>query len=302
MSSNIKLAQLRALVAVANHGNFSEAALHLNLSQSAISHSIASLEEELGIPLLIRGRNGALPTPTGERVLDHARQILKLLEAIEQEALRERGLQGGKLRIGSFRSAATHLLPPILSRFRNRFPNIEITILEHDEYAGVEEDLREGRVDLGFTHLPCGSEFETFEILRDEYVALLPPHHILGDGPLTWDQLAQLPLILSADNSGCCGLALENHLRRAGQSFRYAYEVREDSTVVSMVAQGLGAAILPRLAAEPVPVGVQIRSLPDPLERVIGVALRANGLHTPAVYAFLDAIRGTGLFATVSVA
>jgi DNA-binding transcriptional LysR family regulator len=181
MGSNIKLAQLRALVAVANHGNFSEAALHLNLSQSAISHSIASLEEELGIPLLIRGRYGAIPTPTGERVIAHARQMLKLLEAIEQEALRERGLQGGKLRIGSFRSAATHLLPPILSRFRSRFPNIEITILEHDEYAGVEEDLREGRVDLGFTHLPCGSEFETFEILRDEYVALLPPHSDLGE-------------------------------------------------------------------------------------------------------------------------
>jgi DNA-binding transcriptional LysR family regulator len=58
-----------------------------------------------------------------------------------------------------------------------------------------------------------------------------------------------------------------------------------------MVAQGLGAAILPRLAAEPVPPGVKICSLPDPLERVIGVALRANGLHTPAVYAFLDAIQ-----------
>lgn len=72
----MKLSQLRALVAVADHNNFSEAALHLGLSQSAISHAIASLEEKLGVVLLSRGRHGAHLTSVGERVTTHARNVL----------------------------------------------------------------------------------------------------------------------------------------------------------------------------------------------------------------------------------
>jgi DNA-binding transcriptional LysR family regulator len=81
-----------------------------------------------------------------------------------------------------------------------------------------------------------------------------------------------------------------------GFPLKVAYEVNEDSTIVSMVVQGLGAAILPRLAAEPLPAGVQVYSLPVPLERVIGVAILSNVLHTPAVFAFLDALRNVGQF------
>ena len=65
-----------------------------------------------------------------------------------------------------------------------------------------------------------------------------------------------------------------------------------------MVVQGLGVAILPRLAAEPLPVGVHVYTLPVPLERVIGVAVRANALQTPAVFAFLDILRGASRFTT----
>jgi DNA-binding transcriptional LysR family regulator len=74
------------------------------------------------------------------------------------------------------------------------------------------------------------------------------------------------------------------------------YEVREDSTMVGMVAQGLGAAIIPRLAAEPIPPEVQVYSLPVPLERAIGVAVVANALQTPAVFAFLDTLRDVERF------
>lgn len=76
-----------------------------------------------------------------------------------------------------------------------------------------------------------------------------------------------------------------------------AYEVREDSTIVSMVVQGLGAAILPRLAAEPLPPRLQACTLPIPLERIIGVAVLANTLQTPAVFAFLDVLLKSEQFA-----
>jgi DNA-binding transcriptional LysR family regulator len=82
----IKLSQLRSLVTVAKHGNFSEAALHLQVSQSAVSHAIASLEEELGVVLLSRGRHGATLTPIGEQIVCHAQEILGLVEVIGKEA------------------------------------------------------------------------------------------------------------------------------------------------------------------------------------------------------------------------
>lgn len=166
----LKISQLRALVAVADYGNFSEAALQMDLSQSAVSHAIASLEEELGIVLLWRGRHGAHPTPVGERVIEQARQVLQLLEGIIKEANREKGLQGGSVRIASFRSVATHILPAVIARFCKHFPEVTVTITEHSDSLGVEQALREGRSDIGFTVLPTISEFETWEIVRDEFV------------------------------------------------------------------------------------------------------------------------------------
>lgn len=293
----LKISQLRALVAVADYSNFSEAALHLELSQSAVSHAIASLEEELGVQLLSRGRHGAHLTPVGERVIHQARQVLHLLEGIVKEASRERGLHGGSVRIAAFRSVATHILPSVIVRFRRSFPKISVTIVEHFDHVGVEQALRDGRADIGFTHIPASDELETWEILRDEYVALLPPTPRLSNAHLTWEQLAAYPLIFPGAQDAC-HIRVRNHLLASGFPVKVAYEVNEDSTIVSMVVQGLGAAILPRLAAEPVPAGVQVYSLPVPLERVIGVAVLANAFQTPAVFAFLDALRKAGRFST----
>lgn len=292
----LKISQLRALVAIADHKNFSEAALHLDLSQSAISHAIANLEDELGVMLFSRGRHGAHPTPVGERVIAQSRQVLQLLEGIIKEANREKGLHGGQVRIAAFRSVATHILPSVIARFRRQFPAITVAITEFDDFVGVEQSLRESHADIGFTYLPSGEEFETWELLRDDYVALLPPNSGFRSPKITWEQLAAYPLIVPATNS--CSLRIRNHLRTAEYPLKIAYEVREDSTIVSMVTQTLGAAILPRLAAEPVPPGIQICSLPAPLQRIIGTAVLTNALHTPAVYAFLDALKNLGRFST----
>lgn len=294
-NSRIKISQLRALVAVADYGNFSEAALQLELSQSAVSHAIAGLEDELGVVLLARGRYGAHPTTVGERVIQYARQVLQLLEAMVKEADLEKGLNGGSVRIASFRSVATHVLPAAIAGFRNHFPEINVTIIEHFDRTGVEQALREGRADIGFTYIPASNEFETWEILRDEYVVLLPPTPKLQNAQICWEQLATYPLIFPSPNDTCFVL-IRNHLLASGFPFKAAYEVNEDSTIVSMVVQGLGATILPRLAAEPIPAGVQVYSLPVSLERVIGVAVLASALQTPAVFAFLDTLKGVARF------
>jgi DNA-binding transcriptional LysR family regulator len=279
---------LEVLAAIAREGTFSNAALVLDTSQAAVSRAVASLESELGVPLLKRGRFGAKLTQAGERVLFHALKILELRERIDYEVNLEKGLYAGRLRIASFRSAATHLLPATIAQFRDQYPKVEVSLSEL-EPAGVEQALREGQVDLGLVPLPRSDEFDVQEVARDEYVALLPmaaqelPRH------LTWNDLNAYDFVLY--NYAECTNVVREHWSRWGQNLKVAYVIKEDSTIVSMVAQGLGAAILPRLAALPIPPGVQVRSLPQPLERVIGVATLTQTPRAPAVKVFISMLR-----------
>jgi len=286
----LKLSQIQALIAVADCANFSEAALQMELSQSAVSHAIASLETELGVQLFHRGRHGAQLTPVGERVLIHGHQIARALEMMVKEADLEKGLQGGQVRIVTFRSVATHILPGIIAEFRDRFPNIAVSITEVYYTQAVEEALRSGKADIGFVSLPISDEFETREILRDKYIVLLPPTAKLLNTKITWEELAAYPLILQPPETAC-SIPLRKYLATSELPINIAYELSEDSTIVSMVLQGLGTAILPRLAAEPIPAKVKVCSLPADFERIIGVAVLRDGLLIPAVFAFLDLVK-----------
>lgn len=286
----VKLSQLRALVAVANCGSFGDAALNLSISQSAVSHAIASLETELGVVLLSRGRHGARLTPVGERITEQARQVLSLLEQMGREANRSRGLEGGEVRVGCFRSVATHVLPEVIAALHNRYPAIAVTINECRNVSEIEHALRTGQVDIGFTCAPPLDEFESWELLRDDYVVLLPPQAHVPNDALTWEQLLDYPIIMPSDNDHCA-ILVRQHFDAHGQPLHAAYSIREDSTIVSMVTRGLGSTIMARLAAEPLPSEIQIRKLPVPLVRIISVALLRNALHSPAVFAFLDTLK-----------
>ncbi|MGF1568768.1 MAG: LysR family transcriptional regulator [Nodosilinea sp.] len=297
----LKISQLRALVAIADTGSFSEAALSMELSQSAVSHAIATLEDELGVVLLNRGRQGAVLTAIGEQITEESRQVLRALESVCRKAELAKGPQSGEVRVAAFRSVATHILPEVIRQFRDQYPGVTITIDEKSHYQLVEDDLRRGRADLGFTYLPTTEEFEIWEILRDRYVVLLPPSATPHPAPLTWEDLAAYPLILGSSENGD-RQHIERHLRRYGQHLRPAYSVREDSTILSMVEQGLGATIIARLAAEPIPPGLQMADLPTPLERIIGVIVLAAALLPPPVFVFLEMLKTTGSQAAMSAA
>ncbi|MEM9149042.1 MAG: LysR family transcriptional regulator [Cyanobacteria bacterium P01_F01_bin.3] len=291
--NRIKLSQLRALVAIARTGTFSDAASQLDLSQSAVSHAIATLEEELGVSLLSRGRQGAVLTPVGQQVTTEAQTMLSHLKKIGRKAQDAKGLQAGLVRVVGFRSVATHVLPVVIEEFRRQYPGISVSIGEGNDVRGAEEILRRGEADIGFTYLPVNEAFDAWELFRDDYVALLPKEKAPdGSGPLSWAQLTSLPLILPMPDDGC-RYNVDQYLLRHGQDIKPAYEVKEDSTVVSMVRRGLGATIIAKLAAEPIPDDVVICELPAPLERVIGVITLADALQTPPVFAFLDTLKAT---------
>lgn len=288
--SQLKLSQLHVLVAVARCGSFSEAALQLQMSQSAISHAVSTLEDDLGVSLFSRGHYGATLTPVGEQIVSRARQVLYLVEDISKQADLSKGLRGGQVRVSAFRSAATHILPEVIAEFCRRYPAIAIRIAEYDDRDDVENDLRQGRADIGITYLPSGDEFDTWELMRDEFVVLFPKEVELPGRKLSWEDLSTYGLIMAPEGDGCDAMVFA-HSAKHGATLKTTYQIRSDATIVSMVAKGIGAAISPRLAAEPIPPGVQVFSLPVPLFRVICVAVLKTSLLTPPAFALLDLIK-----------
>jgi DNA-binding transcriptional LysR family regulator len=230
----------------------------------------------------------------GDRITAYAREVLGLLDTIGSEANHARGVQGGSLRIGSMRSVATHVLPGAIARLHRRYPSIAISVIEMDEIHQLKQALAKGEADLCVAETVDGDEFESFLIFDDDYVALLPPGYQPAQGSLTLADLSQMPIIGSSHSS--CGLRIRTVLSAQACPLEIAYCIRHDSSMVAMVQQGLGIAILPRLAAAPVPADVQICPLPFPISRPIGATILKDALHTPALYAFLDALREVGEF------
>lgn len=284
----MKISQLKALVAVANYGNFSAAALELQVSQSTISHAIATLEAELDVILLMRGRHGATLTEVGTDIVADAQQILSLLDAIQHKAQLNSKLQSGTIRIATVRSLATHLLPDVIVQFRQKFPQISVAIRDCDYYPEVEQLLQDGQVEIGLTLLPTQADFEVWPLIRDEFL-LLRSAHCTDQIQLTWEELADTAMIMNpvAVNTR----TVREHLAQFGCLLQVAYEVKEDSTILGMVQRGLGATIMARLAAEPIPPDIRVDRLPVPLVRVIGAAIRKETLLPKATFAFLDVLK-----------
>lgn len=288
LQEKVKLSQLKTLVAVATSGSFSEAALQLDVSQSTVSHSIAALEEALGVTLIHRGRQRASLTPVGHRICEQAAATLTLVDEMGKEAARARGTDGGLVRIGAFRSLASEILPGAIAHLHEHHPTIHVSIVEYDGKRELVNSLQEGEVDLVFAALLLGDDYETFLIMEDPVVALLPPSRPDIPSQLSWDDLRQHPLITSS--SDCCQ-GLTARLRQVNPPIDVDYFIANDSTAVSMTRQGLGITLLPELATRPVPNEVRVASPPFNITRPLGISWLKDSLLTPATYAFLDTFK-----------
>lgn len=285
----IKLSQLRALVAIATTQNFSEAALELNLSQSTISHSIATLESELGVVLVSRGRHGATLTPLGETICTKAQQMLNQLDDIGQLASQARGVEGGQVRIVAFRSMASNVLPSMIAKLHTTYPNIQVTIVEMHELRELQQALMEGKADIAVAELLPAADFDRLLLFQDPCIGLLPPDCPITTSDLGWEHLHTYPLITSVH--GSCTLQLNRALKQAVPPIDATYRVSTDTTIVGMVTQGLGIGLLHQLSAYPIPEDVRVVQLPFQIFRDLGVAWPKDALLSPAVYAFLDVVK-----------
>jgi DNA-binding transcriptional LysR family regulator len=271
-------------VAVIESGSFTGAAAALGLTQSAVSHALASLEDELGVTLVERERHGVSLTESGQHILGHTRDVLLHTEAIRQVAAGVRGLAAGKVRVGSFPSASAHLLPGIIRAFQQRYPGIEVVVFEGTD-AEVREWILARVVDAGFVTLPTES-VQAVSIAQDEMVVVVSTQHPLHTHrAVQVAQLATEPFIMS--KAGCEPL-IRAIFREAHVPLRPPqFEVSDVPTMLAMVQEGLGVTIVPRLNLVAHLTGIHTVSLDPPVFRRLALGVRTLEQAAPAVRAFL---------------
>src|SRR3954468_13205212 len=172
----VEIRHLAALEAVVETGSFHRAGAELGYSQSAISQQIATLERAAGLQLLERpgGRRPVTPTDAGQRLLRHARRASAAMRAAEADLRALADGEAGTLRVGTFQSAGVRLLPDTMRRYVERWPDVQVRLVE----AGYDDDLlsllERGDLDLAFVLGSDDPAFERVDVLSDPYVLLAP--------------------------------------------------------------------------------------------------------------------------------
>ncbi|MFI8961342.1 LysR family transcriptional regulator [Streptomyces sp. NPDC053493] len=302
----IEARHLRVLRAVAATGSFSAAARELGCTQPAVSQQMKALEASAGTPLLVRTGREMRLTQAGEALVRHASGILAGLTAAEEEVAAIAGLRAGRVRLVSFPSGSSALVPTALAALRAAHPGTRVSLVEAEPPRSVEM-LREGDCDVALAFRygagpaagpDAWDDLVVRPLLADRLVGLVPEgHRLAGAESVTIGELAEDPWI-----AGCprCRRQLVDVCERAGFTPRIDFATDDYPAVVGLVGAGLGVAFLPELAIESVrPRGAVTVRVEPAVEREIVALTLPDLAQVPAVAATLDELtraanRGAG--------
>ncbi|MGW8945952.1 LysR family transcriptional regulator [Streptomyces koyangensis] len=294
----IEARHLRVLRAVAATGSFSAAARELGCTQPAVSQQMKALESSAGTPLLIRTGREMRLTQAGEALTRHAAGILAGLTAAEEEVAAIAGLRVGRVRLVSFPSGSSSLVPAALAALRAAHPGTRVS-LEEAEPPRSAELLRAGDCDIALAFRYAGAtapdewdDLVVRPLLADRLVGLVPEGHRLADAASAGiGELAADPWI-----AGCprCRRQLVEVCETEGFTPRIDFATDDYPAVLGLVAAGLGVAVLPALALESLrPKGVRTIAVEPAVEREIVALTLPDLAQVPAVAATLDHLAAT---------
>ncbi|MDK0521855.1 hydrogen peroxide-inducible genes activator [Streptomyces sp. ML-6] len=250
------LSQLRAFAAVAEHLHFRDAAAAIGMSQPALSGAVSALEEALGVQLIERTTRKVLLSPAGERLAVRARAVLEAVGELMEEAEAVRAPFTGVLRLGVIPTVAPYLLPTVLRLVHERYPELVLQVHE-EQTSSLLEGLAAGRLDLLLLAVPLGvpgvAELPLFD---EDFVLVMERDHWLGGRvDIPREALRELPLLL-LDEGHCLRDQALDICREAGRTEGTPVTTTAAglSTLVQLVAGGLGVTLLPRTAV-PVETG-----------------------------------------------
>lgn len=286
----MELAHIRSFLAVAETLHFSRAAQRLHISQPALSLQIRALEAELGVRLFVRNRHKTEITEAGAVFREEAAAALA---ALDHAALRARQAAAGRIgcvRIGFISTAAALVMPPLVNRFRAAHPEVELE-MRHALTAEQIEGLHRSEIDVGFFRMPAepGAGIATVEVHREAFRLFVPEADALARvrRPTLKDLDGRDVLVYARRNAPGFHDLLLRMLDDAGASPAALHQANDMSSLMSLVAAGVGAAVAPASVGQFGPPGVVGRDLDGLPPSVVVMAHRADE-RRPAVCAFVE--------------
>lgn len=284
---------VQAFIAIADHGSFQNAADALHISQTALTRRLQNLEAFLGVKLVERTTRSVALTTIGRDFLPQAQRLLTDLAAAIVE-IRETGkAQRGDVCMACVPTAGMHYLPRIIQEYSARYPNNRIKILDHAS-SGVAEAVLRREAEFGINVAEAHSaELASAPLLHDQFVLICRDDHPLADRKrLPWKRLEPYALIFAGDVSANRAL-LDQALATKDLKLQPFYEVQRSSTAVGLVAEGVAAAVVPRLAMQKGAYpGIRVIALTDPVvSRTLVLVTRKMAYLSPAAQALYDMIR-----------
>ncbi|MEA2882707.1 MAG: LysR family transcriptional regulator, hydrogen peroxide-inducible s activator [Bradyrhizobium sp.] len=275
----ISLRQLRYFEAVARSRHFGKAAGQCAVTQPALSMQIQELEKTLGVQLIERGRHGVMLTEAGREIAGRASRILADTRDIVDFARRQGSVLAGPLHLGVIPSVAPYVLPALLPLIREKFPDLDLHLRETRTDHLVEE-LLDGGLDLLLLALPVENpEIETIKLFNDRFLLAMPKSRQVSNRIRATPELMQQDRLLLLEEGHClrdqalswCSLRRIDNIDTFGAS--------NLSTIVQMVANGLGMTLLPELSInlECRRGDIRLMRFADPQpRRVVGLAWRRS--------------------------
>ena len=268
MTDIIDLRRLRYFVAVAEHLHFGRAAQTLAVSQPPLSRQIQALEDDLGTPLLTRTQRSVKLTTAGAALLPEAKRLLRQAEALREQAGRAARGETGSLSLGFISTAAYNVLPELLMAYRRAHPGVKLSLQESTTDVQTAL-LRSGDLDVGLVLPPVDDPaIEYRPLFRDRLIVALPASmkefHGSASGGIAIRSLAQAPFVLFP-RKAAPGFhdQIVGFCQRAGFSPRVEQEATQMQTIVSLVAGGMGVALVPSTMSQLQRTGVVYRQLAD---------------------------------------
>lgn len=286
--------QLAYAVQIFKEKNFSRAAEKLHIAQPSLSQQLAKLEKELGVPLFHRTTNAVEPTHAGSVFVQKAQHILDLVEQLKSEMNDISNLRKGKLVVGTLPITGSFILPLVLPAFAKRHPGIDISLVE-DTSANLEAFTSSGAVDFSLLSLPIEEPTLDYRPYATEAIWLaVPETHPLADAkePVAVASLAQEAFIVLKKGQGFRQIT-QDICDEAGFRPRIVFESSNIETVQSLVAAGMGVALIPSMVAASkkgkyVPVYKTLKE-PSP-SRTLVIAERRGRYFTKAAEAFIETL------------
>ena len=241
------LTQLQYTIAVAEEGNFTQAAEKCFVTQPTLSMQVQKLEDELGIKLFNRNTKPITLTTIGEKIIDQAKMILKEANRMEDIVSTEKGFVGGNFRLGIIPRVMPTLLPMFLNTFIKKFPKVNLKIEELNTAAIIEE-LKNGKLDAGIAATPL-DDVKIIEkpLYYEPFVGYIPePHPLSKLKTLALSDLEKMDVLVLED-----GHCFRDHVLKICQTpnFSHTFNLKSGSfeTLIHLANDGLGMTLLPYL-------------------------------------------------------